>query len=93
MNSTFQNQTSERYDDVTAQLRNYRLIGAVFPWCSVKKVFLRIPEKSQENTFPQTNFSLASNFIKKEAPTQVLSCEFGEILRTHFLQHLSDGCF
>ena len=31
----------------------------------------------------------ASNFIKKDTPTQVLWCKFGEILRTLFLQTAS----
>ena len=34
------------------------------------------------------------NFIKKETPAQVFSCEFREFLRALFLtEHLSRGCF
>ena len=42
--------------------------------CSVKRVFLEIPQNSQENTCIRVYF-LACNCIKKETPTQVSSCE------------------
>ena len=48
---------------------------AVVQTCSVKKVFLEISQNSQEN---------ACNFIKKEALTQVFSCEFCEISKNTF---------
>ena len=35
--------------------------------------------------------SEACNFIKKETPTQVFFCEFGEILKKNFLQITSGG--
>ena len=56
---------------------------AVIQRCSGKKVFLKIPQNSQE-TRPQT-----SNFIKKETLTQVFSCEFCQISKnTFFTEHL-----
>ena len=39
--------------------------------CSVEKVFLEIPQNSQEST--------PGNFIKKETLAHVFSCEFCEI--------------
>ena len=49
--------------------------------CSVKKVFLKISEDSQENTCTRVSILIklqqsACNFIKKEALEQVFSCEF-----------------
>ena len=45
--------------------------------CSVKKVFLEIPQNSQENTCARVSFLI--NFIKIEALAQVFSYEFCEI--------------
>ena len=58
--------------------------------CSVKKVFLKISQNSQEKTCPRASFLIklqveASNFIKKETLAQVFSCEFCEILKNKFL--------
>ena len=48
----------------------------------LKKVFLEFSQNSQENTY-------ACNFIKKEALTQVFSCEFREISKNIcFTEHL-----
>ena len=57
---------------------------AVAQKCSVKKVFLEISQNSQENNRGQSIFfnkvaGPACNFIKKDALTQVFSCEFWEI--------------
>ena len=50
--------------------------------CSVKKVFLKILQNSQENTGD------TCNFIKKETLAQVFSCEFCEIFKnTLFTGH------
>ena len=47
-----------------------------------EKVFLEIPQNSQENT-------VVCNFIKKETLAQVFSCEFCEISKsTFFTEHL-----
>ena len=43
----------------------------VFRRCSVKKVFLKISQNSQENTC-----ATVCNFIKKETLAQVFFCEF-----------------
>ena len=58
----------------------YKNRGEVAQRCSVKKVFLEIPQNSHENTCVGVSFLiklqvLACNFIKKETPTQVFSCE------------------
>ena len=59
---------------------------------SVKKVFFKISQNSQENTCVRISFSIklqACYFIEKETLTQVFSCEFCEILKnTFFIEHL-----
>ena len=57
--------------------------------CSIKKVFLKISENSQENTCVRASFLInlqaeTCNFIKKETLTQVFSCEFSEIFKNNF---------
>ena len=50
-----------------------------------KKEFLRISQNSQENTCAKGLFLMklqiyrANNFIEKEIPAQIFSCEFCEI--------------
>ena len=61
--------------------------------CSVKKMFLNILQNSQEKTCARVSFLIklqaSCNFIKKETPTQVFSCEFCEISKnTFFTEHL-----
>ena len=57
-------------------------LEAVVRRCSLKKVFLKISQNSQENT-------RARVFIKKETLTQVFSREFCEISKsTFFIEHL-----
>ena len=46
--------------------------------CSVKKIFLKILQNSQENTCGRVNF------IKKETLAQVFSCEFCKIFKNTF---------
>ena len=41
-----------------------------------KKLFLKISQNSQENTFAGVSLSAARNFFKIENPAQALSCEF-----------------
>ena len=58
--------------------------------CSVKKLFLDIPQNSQENTCARVSFLIklqaeTCNFIKKEPLAQVFSCEFCEISTNIFL--------
>ena len=50
--------------------------------CFVKKVFLQISQNLQENTCARVFFL---NFVKKEAPVQVFSCEFCESFKNTFL--------
>ena len=62
--------------------------------CSIKKLFLKISQSSQENTCSRVSFLInlqaeACNFIKKEILAQVLSCEFCKISKnTFFTEHL-----
>ena len=53
---------------------------AVVQRCSVKKVFLKISQNSQENTCARVYF----NFIKKETLAQVFSCEFCKSFKNIF---------
>ena len=52
------------------------------------KVFLKILQKSQENTCVGVSYLVklqsTCNFIKKETPTQVLPCEFCKIFMNNF---------
>ena len=56
--------------------------------CPVKKIFLKIPQNSQENTCAIVSFLIklpqACNLVKKETLTQVFSCEFCEIFKNTF---------
>ena len=59
--------------------------------CSVKKLFLKIPQNSQENTRTRVSLLIklqspasVCNFIKKETLLQVFSCEFCEISTNTF---------
>ena len=69
-----------------------KLPEAVARRCSVKKVFLKISQISQENTYFRVSFLIkpqVCNFIKKEALTRVFFCEFCEISKnTFFIEHL-----
>ena len=74
------------YQTTTMQLFS----EAVARSCAVKKVFLEISQKSQENTCAKVSFLVklqvsACNFIKKETPAQVFPCEFCEISKNTFL--------
>ena len=63
---------------------------AVSRKCSVKKVFLKISQNSQENTCARVSFFIKLqafallNFIKKETLTQVFSCRLWEISKNTF---------
>ena len=67
---------------------------AVAQRCSVKKIFLKTSQNSQENTCARVSFFIkfqasACNFIKKETLVQVFFCEFCEIFKnTFFIKHL-----
>ena len=62
--------------------------------CSVKKVFLKKSQNSQENTCASLFFNKIAglkgcNFNKKETQAQVFSCEFCKIFKnTYFKEHL-----
>ena len=57
------------------------LSEAVVKTCSVKKVFLKISQYSQEKGLRPD----ACNFITRETLAQVFSCEFCEISKNNFL--------
>ena len=57
--------------------------------CSVRNVFFKISQNSQENTCARVSFLIklqasAFNFIKKETLAQVFSSEFFEIFKNSF---------
>ena len=57
---------------------------AVVRRCSIKKVFLKLSQNSQENACARVSFS-----IKLHAEAQVLSYEFCEIFKNIcFIEHL-----
>ena len=52
--------------------------------CSAKKVFLKVSQKSKQNTCARASFLIkfqAASFIKKDTLTQVFSCESCEIFK------------
>ena len=66
--------------------------------CSIKKVFLKISQYSQENTCVWVSFLIklqdsASNFIKKVTLTHEYSCEFCEIFKNICFEVASDDYF
>ena len=72
-------------------------LEAVTSRCSVKKVFLKISQNSQENTCVNVPFSLkleaqACNFIKKETLAQVFSYEFCEIFEKNAAGTFESEC-
>ena len=52
--------------------------------CSVKQMFLKISENSQENTCARVYFSTKSLFLKKETLAQMFSCECVKISKNTF---------
>ena len=63
-----------------------------------KKGVLYISQNLQVNTCIRVLYNKVPGlrpaiFIKKEAPTEVFSCEFCEIFNYTFLQNISGGCF
>ena len=70
--------------------------------CSLKKkVFLKILQNSQENTYVRVSFLTklqawglrATNFIKKETLAQFFSCEFCKIFENLFYRTPLEDCF
>ena len=68
--------TRKKIDEFRSSHRRY----------SVKKVFLQISQNSQENTCASVSFLIK---LLALGVTQVISCEFREILRIPFLQNTS----
>ena len=65
----------------------FNALGAVARRCSVKKVFLKILQNSQENTCARASFliKLQAYVIKKETLPQCFPVNFAQFLRTPFL--------
>ena len=67
---------------------NHQETEVVVQKCSVKKVFLKISQNSQENTCVRVFFLIklqACNFIAKETLAQLFSCEIVEVSNNSFL--------
>ena len=61
------------------------VLEAVIRRCSVKKVFLKISQNSQENTCATVPFFFQTCiFIKKETLTHVFCCKFCDIFKNTF---------
>ena len=63
---------------------------AVDQRCSVKNVFLKISQNSQENTCARASFLIrlqaeTCNFIKNKTLAQICCCEFCKIFKNTFL--------
>ena len=66
--------------------------------CSIKKVFLKISQNTQENICARVYFLIklnasACNFIMKESLVQVFSSEFFKIFNTTFFTEHPWACF
>ena len=61
-------------------------------WCSVKKVFLKISEISQENTCIGVSSSglKTCNFIKKRLEHSYFPVKFANCLKTPFLKNICE---
>ena len=65
----------------------------------MKKAFLKISQDSQENPCVVVSFNKITglevcNFIRKETPTQVFSCEYCEIFKNiDFEEHQQTAVF
>ena len=69
------------------------VLEAVFRRCFVKKMFLKNPQNSQENTIARVSFLIVADVrpatLLKKRLWHVFSCEFSEIFKnTFFIQHL-----
>ena len=70
----------------TCSVVSSRPVAAVVQTCSVKKVFLKTSQISQENTCARVSFLI--NLQATEILAQVFSCEFCEIFKkTFFIEH------
>ena len=81
----------------TRDARN-KLTEAIDHRCFLKHVLLKMSLFSTETTRVGVSILDFSglkicNFIKKETPTKVLSCEIYKFIRTSFLQNPSGNCF
>ena len=64
---------------------NYHIISPRFKLSHLKKVLINVSQDSRENTCVGVYF-IKKNFIKKEIPTQVFSCEFCKIFKYIFFR-------
>ena len=69
---------------------------AVFRRCSVKEMFLKISQDSQENASARVSF-FKKKSVKKETLAQMFSCEFCEIFKNNYFYRtppvLASGMF
>ena len=77
-------QRRNKFVKAPKRAKNSCLKKAVVQRCSVKKMYVEISQNSQKNTCARV-WAEAYNFIKKEALTQVFSCEFFKISRNTFV--------
>ena len=69
----------------TSSLEHMKLTDAAIGSVLKEKVFLEISQNSHENT---CNRVQACNVIRKETLAQVFSCEFCEVFKNTFTEHL-----
>ena len=74
---------------VTSQIKKWKIFRSSHPKVLCNKMFLKIPQNSQESIFDRVAFLIklqakACNFIKKETLAQLFSCEFWEIFKNTF---------
>ena len=72
------------------RMLNFNLYRRIRPEVFYEKVFLKISNNSEENTCARVSLLIklqasVCNFIKKETPAQLFSCEFATFLRALFL--------
>ena len=58
--------------------------------CSVKKIFLKVSQNSQENTCARVSFLIK---LQTAALTQVFSCEFSEVFKNTFFHGTKVSAF
>ena len=73
------------------EFRFVEITEAVVQKCSVKKVFLKMSQNSQENI--RVRVLRPPTLLKKRFWHRCFPVNFAKFLRTPFLQNTSDGCF
>ena len=94
--------TSEKFETTLASKHPVKrkskepmqITEAVAQRCSIKKLFLKISQYSQESTYARASFDKVAGLrpgtlFKKKTLAQVFSCEFCEIFKTTFYYRTS----